>query len=243
MQELKLVDSLKKNIDAFVEDLKQLYAEDLVSVILYGSAASGEHSQKHSNINILIVLKSVDLSSLDKSRKLIHKFSNRRVDPLFLSEAYILSSTDVFPIEFLDMKENYHCLYGKDVFKELKIDLKNLRFQCEQELKSKLIFLRQQYLTINSKDSQALTNLLFKSFTSIVHILRNALRLKGKEPSYSKEAALKELIVEFSLGSDVFLKIWQAKRDSIKLKEDNLQALLKEFVLELDKVAEKVDQL
>ena len=35
---------------------------------------------------------------------------------------------------------------GRDILKDLKIDLKNLRFQCEQELKGKLLNLRQAYL-------------------------------------------------------------------------------------------------
>jgi hypothetical protein len=203
---------------------------------------SGEHSQAHSNINLLVVLKNTDLSTLEKSRKLVNKFSNRGVEPLFLSHDYVLNFSHIFPIEFLDMQENYHCYYGTDVLKEIKIDRKNLRFQCEQELKSKLILLKQQYLRINLKDRQQLANFLFKSFTSVVHILRNVIRVKGKEPSYDKETVLKEIAGELSIDPPLFLKIWQTKRNSSKVKIDELNTLLTDFVIELDKIIKKIDQ-
>ena len=146
MQSINLPEAVKNNIRVFTQDLKQLYADDLIAVLLYGSSIRGEFSKDHSNINILAVLKNTELFTLEKSRKLIHKSSNRTIDPLFLSQEYIAGSCDVFPIEFLDMKENHFCLYGTDVLKDIAIDQKNLRFQCEQEIKSKLILLKQQYL-------------------------------------------------------------------------------------------------
>ena len=208
MQELQLSKNIKKNIDAFVGELKKLYLDDLVSVILYGSVVSGEQAQAHSNINVLVVLKNTDLASLEKSRLLVHKYAKHRLEPLFFSLDYVLNFSHVFPIEFLDMQENHQCFYGTDVLKNLKINHKNLRFQCEQELKSKLILLKQQYIRINPKDCQAVANLLFKGLTSVVHILRNVLRLKGKEPSYNKEKALTRSIPvslrinEFSVAAE-----------------------------------------
>ena len=47
----------KRNIDEFVGSLRKLYSDDLVCVILYGSAASSELTEVHSNINLLVVLK------------------------------------------------------------------------------------------------------------------------------------------------------------------------------------------
>ena len=243
MQDLKLSEALKKTINGFVESLKQTYGNDLISVALYGSAASGELVEAHSNINLLVVLKNTDLPTLDVSRKLVNKFSHDRVEPLFLSHEYLLNSIDVFPIEFLDMKENHHCLYGQDVLKGIQIDLKNLRFQCEQELKSKLILLKQQYLKINLRDKNVLAKLLFKHVTSVTHLLRNLIRLRGKQPSYRKEEALKEVAVEFQVGTASFLRILEAKRNLKNFKADDLRSLLVDFVFELETIVKKVDIL
>ncbi|MBI5415444.1 MAG: nucleotidyltransferase domain-containing protein [Candidatus Omnitrophica bacterium] len=234
---------IKKNIDEFVTSLRKLYSDDLACVILYGSAASGELTEAHSNINLLVVLKKTDLPSLEMSRRLVNHLSSRRIEPLFLSREYILGSSDVFPIEFLDMKDNHVCLYGPDVLDEVRIDPRNLRFQCEQELKSKLILVRQQYLRVNPNDKRALANLLFRNLTSVAHIFRNLLRLKGKTPSRMNEDVFKEIAVEFHVETAVFLKIWQAKKDPARLNARDLKALLGDFVLELDKIIKTVDRL
>ncbi len=240
MQELSLPDKLEKSVQDFIQRLKDTYQDGLISVILYGSAASGEFIDKHSNLNLLVVLRSTDLENLKKAASLTNKF--RMINPLFFTEKYINSSTDIFPIEFLDMQENYLILYGRDVLKDINIDIKNLRFQCEQELKSKLINLRQLYLTAN-KDEPALRWLLFKSFTSVLHILRNVLRLKGRKPPYKKEDILKEVALEFEFDSKNWNKILAAKNKQIKLRQKDTEGLFVNFVRELEKIVETVDRL
>ncbi|MDP3732602.1 MAG: hypothetical protein Q8R31_06270, partial [Candidatus Omnitrophota bacterium] len=177
MEELKISGKLKNILQQFIRGLKDIYQEELISIILYGSAVSGEFIEKHSNLNLLAVLENTNLENLKRAARLINKFSI--INSLFLTEDYIRRSTDVFPIEFLDIQENYSVLYGKDILKGVNIDIRNLRFQCEQELKAKLITLRQLYLKIN-RDKPALKDLLLRSITSILHISRNVLRLKGK---------------------------------------------------------------
>lgn len=240
MEELKIPSRLKNNIQVFIQKLKDIYQQDLISAILYGSAASGEFIDKHSNLNLLVVLKNTDLENLKKAARVINKFN--MINPLFLNEDYIVNSTDIFPIEFLDMQENYLVLYGKDVLKGINIDIRNLRFQCEQELKSKLINLRQLYLRIN-KDKTALRNLFFKSFTSILHILRNVLRLKGKKPAYKKEDILKELVSEFQIDMSIWGKILAAKVKQIKLNNKDTEQLFIAFLRELEKIVDIVDKL
>ena len=240
MQELNLPVKIKKICAEFVRKLRDIYADDLISVILYGSAASGEFIERRSNLNLLVILKDTDLGALKKSSSLLNNF--RMVTALFLTESYILSSLDIFPIEFLDMQENYFVLYGKDVLKEINIDTRNLRFQCEQELKMRLISLRQLYLRIN-KDSAALRNLLFKSFTSILHIARNILRLKGKKPAYKKEEILKELVAELRIDKDVWSKILKALARRIKLNNRDTEHLFVDFTREVEKIVDIVDKL
>lgn len=240
MEELKIPSRLKNNIQVFIQKLKDVYQQDLISAILYGSAVSGEFVDKHSNLNLLVVLKNTDLENLKKATRVINKFN--MINPLFLNEDYIVNSTDIFPIEFLDIQENYLVLYGKDVLKGINIDIRNLRFQCEQELKSKLINLRQLYLRIN-KDKTALRNLFFKSFTSILHILRNVLRLKGKKPAYKKEDILKELVSEFQIDMSIWGKILAAKVKQIKLNNRDTEQLFIAFLRELEKIVDIVDKL
>lgn len=228
-------------LDDFIEKLKKIYADDLVSAILYGSAASGEFSEKHSNINLLVVLNDTGLSALSKASGLVRSRRYRTINPIFFTEAYINASTDTFPIEFLDMKENYSVIFGKDVLKDLRIDTRNLRFQCEQELKSKLIMIKRRYLL--DSDNKELEQLLFKSFTSCIHILRNILRLKSKEPPYLKSEVLNETEKELFVDTTVLNEILWAKTKNMRLSRADVDALLIGFVKELEVIIGVVDAL
>ncbi len=240
MEELKMPNKYKNILQDFIQGLKDIYHEELISLVLYGSAASGEFVDKHSNLNLLVVLKNTGLENLKRSSKLIRNFN--MISALFLTEDYIASSVDIFPIEFLDMQENYFVIYGKDILKDIHIDIRNLRFQCEQELKAKLLKLKQAYLMINS-DTPALRKLLFMSFTSILHILRNVLRLKGKTPPYLKPELLKELGSELKIDSAVWGKILAAKNKRIKLSKRDVEQLFADFVKELELMVNIVDKL
>jgi len=240
MEQLKIADQYKNILQSFTQGLKDVYREELLSLILYGSAVSGEFVDKGSNLNLLVVLKSTDLENLKRSSTLIRKFN--KISALFLTEDYIAASTDIFPIEFLDMQENYFVLYGKDVFKDIQIDIRNLRFQCEQELKAKLLKLRQAYLLINN-NAPALRSLLFMSFTSVLHIFRNVLRIKGRKPPYLKHEVLKELASEFKIDTHVWEKILAAKNKRIKLSGKDVEPLFVNFVKELELIVNIVDKL
>ena len=46
-------------LDQLVEKLSKALGDELVSVVLYGSAASGDHDEKFSDYNVLCVLREV----------------------------------------------------------------------------------------------------------------------------------------------------------------------------------------
>jgi len=241
MKESTLPLKIQNVLNSFCQRLAELYKENLISVTLYGSAASGEFVPGHSNLNLLVILNNADLENLKPLTGLLNIWKFRTVHALFFSEAYLKNSSDVFPIELLDMKENYIVLRGKDILKGISVDTKNLKFQCEQELKSKLISLRQQYLKRN-KDRIFLKHLLFKSFTSILHILRNAIRLKGKAAPYQKSDILNKVASQFGINKDAWGKILAAKNKEIRLNSAELERLFIGLVKDLEKIVNFVDR-
>ena len=241
MEELSLPEKLKNALNEFIIRLKNTYGEELISVVLYGSSASGEFTTRYSNVNLLVILKDTSLDNLNKISTLITRHKFQMIKPLFFSEGYIKRSIDVFPIEFLDMKENHIVLHGKDVLSSLAIDIKNLRFQCEQELKAKLVNIKDAYLRIRNK--QELKKLLFSSFTSIIHILRNLVRLKGNSPSYLKEDVLKDISKEFNIDTTNFNKILNAKKKNLILSSEETESLFFALVTDLEKIIDIVDKL
>jgi len=213
---------MKETADRFTEHLKVVLGEGLKSVVLYGSMARGEHMKKHSDINILIIVKDVNLNTLSSISKIKNKPAYRNVAPLVFTEEYLENSADVFPIEFLDIKENHIVLYGSDCLKDLKIDLINLRHQCEWELKSKLLQLEKFY--IESKgNKKALKLFLVKKLPSFVVVFKNLLRLNG---------------AGLNFDDNILNKLRLARQAGIDIDD-----LFGKFFSELKRVSDAVDKL
>lgn len=215
---------LASTLEVFSQSLGKSYGADLISVILYGSLSSGEYSAGYSNVNMLIVLATAGLTDLGRAYSVVNQPRFREFKPLFFTEREIIASLDVFPIEFLDIIENHCLIYGRDVLKDLKVDDANLRFQCEHELRSRLIDIRRLYLHANSR--QALERALYKSFNSVVHILRNMIRLRGERPPYLKDAILTESEKILGINTTLLREILWAKSKRMNLSVKELDALL-----------------
>jgi hypothetical protein len=241
MEKNKLPPKTTKLLDEFASGLKDIYQEGLISVALYGSCASGEFASGTSNINLLIVLNNTGLKNLSRCSAFLKKKSFREFHCLFFTPDSIAVSTDVFPIEFLDMKENYSIIYGKDLLSALSIDLKNLRFQCEQELKAKLIGIQSFYML--NRDKSALQKALLKYFTSFLHISRNLIRLKGKTPAYLKEEIIDGIKNEFKIDTENLKKILELKNKKLMLNYRDTEALLFDFVGTLETITRIVDEI
>ena len=235
VQDLKMPQNVVCRLRDFIDIAKQIYGEGLNSITLYGSAASGEFSTIHSNINLVVVLNNTSLSNLSKIATALNENKFRLLNVLFFTESYIKNSADLFPVEFLDIKENHKTVYGKDIFANLPINIRNLRFQCEQELRSKIVNIKKVYLAnINNPD---LDKLLIKFFISSLHILRNILRLKNKQAVYQKEYILRDLAAEFHIDISDMSKILEFKKANRRFSKKAAAELFNSFVNDLEKIA------
>ena len=239
MELSQLDEKTRKIIERFVEQLKPALADNLKSVILYGSRVSGGHSSRHSDINLLLVLAKADITGLKSIAHIKPKFKFNKIAPLVLSKEHLENSTDTFPMEFLDMQDNYILLWGEDCLKDLKIDLANLRHQCEWELKSKLIQLQQFYIHSRGNPA-ALSNFLIQGLPSFMLVFKNILRLKGIIED-NKDKILAKISGEFNLSPDIFNQLWQARLGNFKLT--NPEETFARFLSNLQEFSQKVDGL
>lgn len=241
MDDTKLPDKTRRIVDCFVDKLKSIYGDALVSVVIYGSASSGDYAEKYSNINLAVVLKDTSITSIKKASRLILTNKYSIINPIFFTQDYIKKSLDVFPIEFLDIKENHSVLYGIDPFKDIQVDLKNLRFQCEHDIKSNILNIKKAFLGARRK--ALLKNVLFKSLTSSIHIFRNLLRLNGKVPSYKKDDVLNDISCEFNLDVSGLRKMLDARNSNSKLSALDIEYYFEELVRILECISEKIDTI
>ncbi len=105
----------EKQIDEFVVRIRQAAGENLQSVILYGSAASGEFHPEFSNVNLLCVVREASYATLRAVAPVVEWWTRqKRHAPLVLTGEEMERSADVFSIELLDMQQRHRVLFGAD---------------------------------------------------------------------------------------------------------------------------------
>jgi len=229
--------------DEFCGDYNALFGDDLLSVILYGSGARGEYIAKKSDINFLIVLNDNGMEHLHDSMDLVGKWEKRRVSvPLFLSEDYIKSSLDAFPLEFFNIRLAYSVVYGHDVLKDLNIEKGNLRLQCERELKAKLLLLRRSFLQANG-EVRLLTGLVKQSFSAFISIFNALLFLKGERVPDRKEEVIRAMDEHYGLDRNLFQDLLNIKTGEKKVGKNELNKTVWRYISEIKELSKKVDKI
>ncbi len=237
-----MLEEVRKIAEQFTEDIKQLYGDKLVAVILYGSGAGDDFIPGKSNLNFLIVLNEININDLEKYIKICRKWEKKRVVvPLFLTDDYIKRSLDVFPIEFFDLKEKHVILYGKDILAELEIDPANLRLQIESEIKGKLLRLRESYIELEGKPKK-IRRLLEVALNAFTPAFRNLLRLVGEDVPTSKPEILMRIAERFNLDREIFKRWWELKTGT-KFSDADIKYLFGQLHEEIEKLMDIVDEL
>mgnify|MGYP000028245982 CR=1 FL=1 len=239
----RLAVGVEKIVEPYCREMLKLHGDNLENIIVYGSATGKDFIPRKSNINLLFIFKSLALSELKKSLKLVARGRKKGIiAPLFLTEKHVETSTDAFPLEFLEMKDNHLLIYGKDILEDLEISQANIRLQCEQQLKGKLIRLRQAYLEIGLR-KKGVEALLIESLTSLIPVFRNMLRLKEKDVPREKEKVVKALSTHFQVNEEVFLSILRDKRGDERVGGMKAEDFLGRYLEEIRKLAIAVDEI
>ena len=120
-----LPEAARKRIVPFCEQMLQLHGETIESMVVYGSATGLNFVPKRSDVNLLIVVSELGYETLRQSLRLVDRGIKKKIAaPLFLTRQNIERSLDVFPIEFLEMKENHVVIYGEDPLEGIEMLLK-----------------------------------------------------------------------------------------------------------------------
>ena len=167
--------------DRFVPLAEEAFGEDLRGVILYGSGAGGNFVRGISDVNILVILERLDSQTLERfGRRAARLLHRHRIAPLVMTRDEFVSSADVFPMEYLDIRQRHVVLLGRDDTADLELTTRNLRHQIEDGLRGSLSVLRQVLLGARGRP-RALRRFLKRWLGAQTAVLRGLLRLKTEE--------------------------------------------------------------
>ncbi len=208
--------------EPFTDDYKAAFGADLESIIFYGSAARGEYVPKISDINFMIMLSPEGMQRLAAAMPLVDRWGKARVaTPLFLTQDYIFSSIDVFPIEFLNMKASYRLVWGKDVLKNLEFDKRLVRLQAEREIKAKLLHLRERFVETGGS-AKKITQLISMSLPAFFSIFQAVLFLNDQQPRTKMSELLAHASRSSGLNASLFETLAAVRNKTRKLKPDEV---------------------
>ncbi|MCC6857372.1 MAG: nucleotidyltransferase domain-containing protein [Bryobacterales bacterium] len=234
---------MERVLKQLVERLTKTFEQRLVSVVLYGSAAAGDHHGRFSDINILCVLSQVTPRELGESEPIFRWWREHgNPAPLLLSRQEVNTCTDCFAIEFHDIKSRHRILHGEDVVDGLPIDDSFYRAQVEYELRAKLLRLRQKASGVLS-DRDLLRQLLVDSVSTFCVLFRHALVLHGVEARYRKREVIEQAREAFGIGAAAFEKVLDVREERAKPKELDPVPLLEQYLEAITGVIDAVDRL
>ncbi len=195
----------------FARDLTTTYGDQLVSVVLYGSAARGEYREGVSDLNLLVLLRDTAAATLRRGSALARSWGNaKNPPPLVMSELEFHGSADVFPMELADIHEAHVILYGTDPFEGVEIRPADLRLQLEHELKSAYIRLRTRYMT-DAGDAARFEPVLLKSLSTFLVMFRTVLRLSGEHGARDPESVVRATAERVGFDPAPLLEIVRAR--------------------------------
>jgi predicted nucleotidyltransferase len=238
----KLSPVVAERLKPFIEEILGTYTDNIHSVHVVGSAVTGDFDAKTSDINSIFVLKVMDLKFIELIAPFGKKYKKKGVAaPLIMTPDYITRSLDVFPLEFLDFKLMHETVFGEDILKDIEINGVDLRHQCEREIKSKLIGLRQGYIS-SEGDRRLLTERFVSSITGYMPLFRGIIFLMKKEPPLRKYEVITDLYASTDINTDIFRKILDLKKGKLKLSKDELNTVFEEYYATTEKIGKMIDE-
>jgi len=239
---------MEKLLNELVKRMQEAYGDDLISVVLYGSAASGDVHEKYSDLNVLCVLRVVGVPELRKGEKAVEWWMKQKHPaphpaPMILSVEEALNSHDAFPIEFLDMQHSHRVLYGKDLISGIEVSTRQHRQQVEHELRTGLLRLRARYLAVQQNEKEVV-QLMARSIATFATLARHALILAGeKNVPIRKREIFDAATKRFRLNPVPFLMVLEIREGTQTLSGDHVHSLFASYLEQVTRLAEAVDKL
>ncbi len=234
---------LHKTLTTFTLEVRRLLADDLVAVVLYGSAAGANFVPELSDLNLAVVVKTLHFDVLQRLQPHVAAWKRQGFAlPLLLDQEFLQRARDTFPMEFYDIKEQHELLWGDDVFQGLEIDTRHLRFQAEHEARSKLLRLRALYLECADEAARLRTLLLDSSKTFVV-IMRHLLRLHGQSGTLTYDEVLRRFERQFQLDLPRMHALTLIRAGRQPWSAERLADFFRDYLAEVQQIVSVLDHL
>jgi hypothetical protein len=230
---------IESRLREFVERLRTAAGSNLHSVVLYGSAAGSDFHKDFSDVNVLCLFQELSASAMLGVSDCVQWWKKERQSiPLLLSVDDLTRAADVFAIELLDIRAHHRVLYGKDLIAELNVPVHLHRVQVEHELRTKLILLRQNFVS-----KADVLKLMLDSVSSFTTLFRHSLIAMGEKPEAGRRAMLQQLQRKINADVRAFMELLNVREGSVKANALDGKSIFPGYLRAIEQVIAAVDRL
>jgi predicted nucleotidyltransferase len=194
MDDSNLPRDVAEGLEAFVASARDALGDDLVSAVLFGSAAEGR-MRATSDVNLLVVLARFEPQRIDTLReaaRLAH--ATIRLEAMFVLESELAGAAEAFAVKFADIRARHRVLAGRDVTAALAPTRGAMRTRLDQILLNFILRARERYVLVSLRDEQ-LAAVVADAAGALRAAAEILLQLEGR-PAQSPKEALETLARE-----------------------------------------------
>lgn len=233
---------MEKELVLLIEHLKESAGKNLKSVVLYGSAVTGEFSAGHSDLNVLCIVEHAGAAELEALRPAVAWWMKQgQSTPLVFTLDELRRSADIFAIELLDIVANHRTLLGDDPFLNFEVPTWLHRLQVERELRTNWVRLRRAVIAAPARNRELLA-LMTGSVASFATLFRHALLGMDEPPPRSMREAIEGAAHLVGGNAAPFLTVLEARDGKRKAAQIDVEAVLHGYLELIGLVTEEVDR-
>jgi len=210
--------------------LRATFADELRSVLVFGSVPRGEAIPGVSDLNTLVLLDSVATPSIARAAPVLQDWIRQgNTPPHMYSVAEWSGMRDTFAIEISDMQDARDVLWGTDPITADAVASSDLRLQTKSEIRETLLHLRLR-LMLGSRSPEEVGTLLLAGFPSFSAYMRAALRLSGERPGYETRPVIERTAALIGTDPQPMLRCWTARRTLRNLATPLTDPLVEQYM-------------
>jgi ABC-type transporter Mla MlaB component len=232
---------MEAKLKELVDRLQAEAKANLQAVALYGSAATGEFHEGHSDLNVLCLVQRANSSDLE----ILHGVAEWWIKkgnhaPLIFTRDELQRSADIFAIELLDMKSRHRILFGENFLTGLEVPLNLHRLQVERELRTNWLRLRQAILAAPLTEKAHLS-IMTQSLSTFCALFRHALFALGQPLPATKREAVANVAALTNADSSSFQALLDL-REGKQNKKIDVEPSLRSYLAFVEAVTNEVDR-
>lgn len=180
-------EDVREVLASIVSSAQELLGPDLLSIVLFGSAAEGK-LRATSDVNILLILERFDLARADSFKDPLRVgYVALKLSAMFVLRSELNAACEEFPVKFWDISRRHRVLYGQDLVSGLTIPRQAKLRALRQSLLNLSIRLRERYMATSLREEQ-LAIVIAEAASPLRSVASAILDLEGRVAPSPKKA-------------------------------------------------------